>query len=63
MSPAISCIEDTLRLLLEERMGGGSVPPRLTLVVPGVPPQGEVDRLLSSYEEFVVGAGARGGAG
>ena len=29
-----------------------------TLVVPGVPPQAEVDRLLSSYEEFVEGARA-----
>lgn len=31
------------------------------LPLPGVPPQGEIDRLLSSYEEFVDGAARRVG--
>jgi hypothetical protein len=52
-----------VRLLVEERTRGGSMLPRLTLVVPGVPSQSEVDRLLSSYEQFVVGAVAMDGVG
>ena len=49
-----------VRALLAERAGGESTP-RLTLVIPGVPTQREVDRILSSYEAFVVGAVAVGG--
>ncbi len=37
------------------RSGGPPLP------LPDVPPQGEIDRLLSSYEEFVDGAARRGG--
>ena len=54
-----------VRAMLVESAAGETVPPRLRLVVPDVPGQEEVDRLLSSYEVFVVGADnvAAGGQG
>jgi hypothetical protein len=54
-----------VRALLAEDAPADVRAPRLRLVVPDVPAQEEVDRLLSSYEVFVVGAGdvAMGGEG
>jgi hypothetical protein len=47
-----------VRAMLAVADVGETVPPRLRLVVPDVPGQEEVDRLLSSYEAFVEGVGA-----
>ena len=52
-----------VRALLTEGIAAEVIPPRLRLVVPDVPGQEEVDRLLSSYEVFVEGAIAVGGEG
>jgi transposase len=52
-----------VRALLTSETPTASTAVPLTLVVPGVPSQTEVDRILSSYEAFVVGAVAVGGEG
>jgi transposase len=49
-----------VQAMLAEEGSPVVVPPRLRLVVPDVPGQEEVDRLLSSYEAFVEGAVAAG---
>lgn len=51
-----------VRALLVEGTSRAVGEPRLRLVVPDVPGQEEVDRLLSSYEVFVEGGVAVGGA-
>lgn len=51
-----------VRALLADGAAPDRASSRLSLVVPGVPTQQEVDRLLSSYEAFAAGAVAVGGA-
>ncbi|MGH2926796.1 MAG: Mu transposase domain-containing protein [Solirubrobacteraceae bacterium] len=45
-----------IRALVEGGPPADIIPERLTLIVPGVPRQEEIDRLLSSYEAYVEGS-------
>ena len=61
--PAGAFGADYIGALLAEAAIPAGFEPRLRLLVPDVPSQEEVDRLLSSYEVFVEGASAVGGQG